>query len=50
MVCDFIPTGTDTGVHRSARVFVMCVFVCVFVYDVCVYDVLGIHELCLEKI
>ena len=33
----FIPTSTDTGVHRTALLFAMRVFVCVCVYDVSVY-------------
>ena len=36
-VCEFIPTSTDTGVLKPARVFTMCVYVSVCVYDVCVY-------------
>ena len=39
----FIPTRTDTGVHRSAHVFA----VCLCILSLCI---LGIHELCLEKI
>ena len=46
-VCvSFIPTSTDTGVHRTALLFAMRVCA---VYMMCVC-ILGIHELCLKKI